>query len=129
MADEAAGLAEEQRLSEREDEVVASEDMEEGEIPMEDLPDGSLAPELEDKADKGPHPLEHAWTFWFDSPSAKSKNSAWGTSIRPIYTFQTVEDFWRAVDVRGYQEIQLKRCGVGLVDRLQGGGRLMGNVN
>ncbi|KAL0300632.1 UNVERIFIED_CONTAM: Eukaryotic translation initiation factor 4E-1 [Sesamum radiatum] len=41
------------------------------------------------------HPLEHAWTFWFDNPSAKSKQAAWGSSIRPIYTFSTVEDFWR----------------------------------
>ncbi|KAL0407463.1 UNVERIFIED_CONTAM: Eukaryotic translation initiation factor 4E-1 [Sesamum latifolium] len=40
------------------------------------------------------HPLEHAWTFWFDNPSAKSKQAAWGSSIRPIYTFSTVEDFW-----------------------------------
>ena len=42
-----------------------------------------------------PHPLEHSWTFWFDNPSAKSKQAAWGSSIRPIYTFNTVEEFWR----------------------------------
>lgn len=40
------------------------------------------------------HPLEHSWTFWFDNPSAKSKAAAWGSTIRPIYTFSTVEDFW-----------------------------------
>ncbi|XP_051136218.1 eukaryotic translation initiation factor 4E-2-like [Andrographis paniculata] len=40
------------------------------------------------------HPLENAWTFWFDNPSAKSKQVAWGSSIRSIYTFSTVEDFW-----------------------------------
>ncbi|XP_047947805.1 eukaryotic translation initiation factor 4E-2-like [Salvia hispanica] len=40
------------------------------------------------------HPLEHSWTFWFDNPSAKSKQAAWGSSMRPIYTFSTVEDFW-----------------------------------
>ncbi|KAJ8546563.1 hypothetical protein K7X08_032637 [Anisodus acutangulus] len=40
------------------------------------------------------HPLEHSWTFWFDNPSGKSKQAAWGSSIRPIYTFSTVEDFW-----------------------------------
>lgn len=43
------------------------------------------------------HPLEHSWTFWFDNPSAKSKQAAWGSSIRPIYTFSTVEDFWRYI--------------------------------
>lgn len=41
------------------------------------------------------HPLEHSWTFWFDNPSGKSKQAAWGSSIRPIYTFSTAEDFWR----------------------------------
>jgi translation initiation factor 4E len=41
------------------------------------------------------HPLEHSWTFWFDNPSAKSKQAAWGSSLRPIYTFATVEEFWR----------------------------------
>ncbi|PKA54106.1 Eukaryotic translation initiation factor 4E-1 [Apostasia shenzhenica] len=40
------------------------------------------------------HSLEHAWTFWFDNPSAKSKHAAWGSSIRPVHTFATVEDFW-----------------------------------
>ncbi|PWA96252.1 eukaryotic translation initiation factor 4E [Artemisia annua] len=40
------------------------------------------------------HPLEHSWTFWFDNPAAKSKQTAWGSSMRPIYTFSTVEDFW-----------------------------------
>ncbi|KAF5943981.1 hypothetical protein HYC85_018058 [Camellia sinensis] len=40
------------------------------------------------------HPLEHSWTFWFNNPSAKSKQATWGSSIRPIYTFSTVEQFW-----------------------------------
>ncbi|KAG0500174.1 hypothetical protein HPP92_000246 [Vanilla planifolia] len=40
------------------------------------------------------HPLEHSWTFWFDNPSAKSKHAAWGSSIRPVHTFSTIEDFW-----------------------------------
>jgi hypothetical protein len=40
------------------------------------------------------HPLEHAWTFWFDNPNGKQKQVAWGSSIRAVYTFSTVEDFW-----------------------------------
>ncbi|GFY88675.1 eukaryotic translation initiation factor 4E [Actinidia rufa] len=40
------------------------------------------------------HPLEHSWTFWFDNPSAKSKQATWGSSIRPIHTFSTGEEFW-----------------------------------
>lgn len=40
------------------------------------------------------HPLEHSWTFWFDNPTGKAKQATWGSSIRPIYTFSTVEQFW-----------------------------------
>jgi len=40
------------------------------------------------------HPLEHSWTFWFDNPNGKSKQATWGSSLRPVYTFNTVEDFW-----------------------------------
>ncbi|KAJ0984347.1 hypothetical protein J5N97_002703 [Dioscorea zingiberensis] len=40
------------------------------------------------------HLLENRWTFWFDNPSGKSRQVAWGSSIRPIHTFATVEDFW-----------------------------------
>ncbi|KVH89438.1 Translation Initiation factor eIF- 4e [Cynara cardunculus var. scolymus] len=40
------------------------------------------------------HPLEHSWTFWFDNPSAKSKQVTWGSWIRLIYTFSIVEEFW-----------------------------------
>ncbi|KAI3830930.1 hypothetical protein MKX03_010228 [Papaver bracteatum] len=46
------------------------------------------------KPSQGPHSLENSWTFWFDNPSAKSKQATWGSSIRPIHTFSTVEDFW-----------------------------------
>lgn len=40
------------------------------------------------------HRLEHSWTFWYDNYSAKSKQKTWGSSLRPVYTFSTVEDFW-----------------------------------
>ncbi|XP_076902491.1 eukaryotic translation initiation factor 4E-1-like [Bidens hawaiensis] len=40
------------------------------------------------------HMLEHSWTFWFDNPSAKGKQAVWGSSMRPVYTFATVEEFW-----------------------------------
>ncbi|KAH1055008.1 hypothetical protein J1N35_033073 [Gossypium stocksii] len=41
-----------------------------------------------------PHPLEPSWSFWFDNPRAKSKKATWGSSLRPIYTFSTIEQFW-----------------------------------
>jgi len=49
-----------------------------------------------DGAAKGPgkHPLEHKWTLWFENPQTRGKGGGWGSSLRPIYTFGTVEDFW-----------------------------------
>nr|AFV61271.1 eukaryotic translation initiation factor 4E [Chrysanthemum x morifolium] len=63
---------------------------EEGEIVTGDVIDTSSS----SSASVEKHPLEHSWTFWFDDPAAKSKRTAWGSSMRPIYTFSTVEDFW-----------------------------------
>nr|GEY21706.1 eukaryotic translation initiation factor 4E [Tanacetum cinerariifolium] len=61
---------------------------EEGEIVTGDVIDTSSSTSVEK------HPLEHSWTFWFDNPSAKSKAADWGSSMRSIYTFSTIEDFW-----------------------------------
>ncbi|KAG6573340.1 hypothetical protein SDJN02_25256 [Cucurbita argyrosperma subsp. argyrosperma] len=67
------------------------EELEEGEIVgADDLDASNLSAAIVHQ----PHPLEHSWTFWFDNPSAKSKQATWGASIRPIYTFSTVEEFW-----------------------------------
>jgi translation initiation factor 4E len=68
-------------------------DREEGEIAGDDS--SSHAPPPPNK-----HPLEHAWTFWFDNPQGKSRQVAWGSSIRPIHTFSTVEDFWGYASIR-----------------------------
>ena len=42
------------------------------------------------------HPLESKWTLWFDNPDGKQKQSQsqWGQTLRAVYTFDTVEDFW-----------------------------------
>ncbi|KAK7331436.1 hypothetical protein VNO77_25661 [Canavalia gladiata] len=68
------------------------DDLEEGEILDDD--DSAAASKAPAGLVRQPHPLENSWTFWFDNPSAKSKQAAWGSSIRPIYTFATVEEFW-----------------------------------
>ncbi|KAL7211532.1 hypothetical protein ACSBR2_014404 [Camellia fascicularis] len=65
---------------------------EEGEIVSDDDTSSSAKPTAALAVES--HPLEHSWTFWFDNPSAKSKQAAWGSSISPIYTFSTVEGFW-----------------------------------
>ncbi|CAN1841255.1 Eukaryotic translation initiation factor isoform 4E [Linum perenne] len=41
-----------------------------------------------------PHKLERKWTFWFDNQSKPKQGAAWGTSLRSVYTFDTVEEFW-----------------------------------
>ncbi|KAF3968689.1 hypothetical protein ACB098_02G091800 [Castanea mollissima] len=47
---------------------------------------------------KEPHRLERKWTFWFDNQSKPKQGAAWGTSLRKVYTFDTVEDFWCLYD-------------------------------
>nr|APC26088.1 eIF4E1a [Nicotiana tabacum]QNT12786.1 eukaryotic translation initiation factor 4E1-S [Nicotiana tabacum]UVX95297.1 eukaryotic translation initiation factor 4E1-S [Nicotiana tabacum] len=83
MAEEAEKL--------RVDEVeVVDDGPEEGEIVDESDDTASyLGKEIKPK-----HPLENSWTFWFDNPMAKSRQAAWGSSLRELYTFSTVEDFW-----------------------------------
>ncbi|XP_028755807.1 eukaryotic translation initiation factor 4E-1 [Neltuma alba] len=67
------------------------DELEEGEIVGED---DSATSKASSAVVRQPHPLENSWTFWFDNPSAKSKQAAWGSSMRSIYTFSTVEEFW-----------------------------------
>ncbi len=53
--------------------------------------EGEVVPDLTKK-----HPLENRWTLWFDNPSKNQKqnSNSWGQSLRAVYTFDTVEDFW-----------------------------------
>ncbi|KAL1335688.1 hypothetical protein HN51_030153 [Arachis hypogaea] len=89
-----------QKSSITDDQITANpnnenEDLEEGEILDDDDSSATSRPPSSSGAlARNPHPLENSWTFWFDNPSAKSKQAAWGSSIRPIYTFATVEEFW-----------------------------------
>jgi len=46
------------------------------------------------KVEAKKHFLEHSWTFWFDNPNGKQKQATWGSSLRPVYTFNSVEAFW-----------------------------------
>ncbi|OVA18938.1 Translation Initiation factor eIF- 4e [Macleaya cordata] len=80
----------EEEIHNRGSSIVGEEELEEGEITgdVSDL-SKSLSTILHQ-----PHLLEHSWTFWFNNPSAKSKQAAWGSSIRPVHTFGTVEEFW-----------------------------------
>ncbi|KDP21178.1 hypothetical protein JCGZ_21649 [Jatropha curcas] len=69
---------------------VNNDEPEEGEI----VGDEDSSVEKSTAVTYQPHPLEHQWTFWFDNPSSKSKQATWGSSMRSVYTFATVEEFW-----------------------------------
>ena len=40
------------------------------------------------------HSLEHKWTLWFDNPKGSTRQASWGQTLRAVYSFDTVEDFW-----------------------------------
>lgn len=56
----------------------------------------AVAAAASEVADSNPqsHKLERKWTFWFDNQSRPKQGAAWGTSLRKVYTFETVEEFW-----------------------------------
>lgn len=56
--------------------------------------DGEQTSAQDNKPASDKHSLEHKWTLWFDNPSGKQKQDSWGSSLRSVYTFDTVEDFW-----------------------------------
>uniref|UniRef100_A0A7N0T3V7 eIF-4F 25 kDa subunit n=1 Tax=Kalanchoe fedtschenkoi TaxID=63787 RepID=A0A7N0T3V7_KALFE len=68
----------------------AGEELEEGEIVDEDA--GGVHPSV--KVERSLHPLENTWKFWFDNGAAKSKSTDWGSTMNPVHSFSTVEDFW-----------------------------------
>jgi len=41
------------------------------------------------------HPLQNAWTLWFDNPRKRTSVDTWGSHIKKVMEFGTVEDFWR----------------------------------
>ncbi|CAL5413631.1 unnamed protein product [Camellia sinensis] len=47
---------------------------------------------------KQPHRLERKWTFWVDNQSKPKQGAAWGSALRKVYTFETVEEFWCLYD-------------------------------
>ena len=72
--------------------------VEDGEVPEESTSgakeDGEITPSPQPPKK---HPLEHSWTLWFDNPNTSGGGrgqSSWGSTLRAVYTFETVEDFW-----------------------------------
>lgn len=40
------------------------------------------------------HPLQRAWTMWYDNPGGRSNPKNWFENIKRIITFGTIEEFW-----------------------------------
>ncbi|GFQ02591.1 eukaryotic translation initiation factor isoform 4e-2 [Phtheirospermum japonicum] len=57
-----------------------------------------VAAEAPATLEKQPHNLQRKWTFWYDNQSKPKQGAAWGTSLRQVYTFDTVEEFWCLYD-------------------------------
>eukprot|EP01123_Difflugia_compressa_P012101 TRINITY_DN505_c0_g1_i3.p1 TRINITY_DN505_c0_g1~~TRINITY_DN505_c0_g1_i3.p1 ORF type:complete len:217 (-),score=41.31 TRINITY_DN505_c0_g1_i3:41-691(-) len=38
------------------------------------------------------HPLQYSWSWWYDN--GDTKTASYGSNLKKIYTFSTVEDFW-----------------------------------
>lgn len=47
------------------------------------------------------HPLQNSWSWWYDYPGKKTNQNTWANHLKVIYTFSSVEDFWRFVLTRG----------------------------
>ena len=75
------------------EEKVVSE--EENNVPPGDEAEVPPVPEEGERDADGNHVLEYKWTLWFDSHQKGQSQSTYGQSRRRVYTFQTVEDFWR----------------------------------
>lgn len=55
--------------------------------------DAGVVPLPEEMAAK--HPLQSTWTMWYNPASKQSSSKAWTSNVRPIWSYSTVEDFWR----------------------------------
>jgi len=54
-------------------------------------------PKAEKQTYTGPkHPLRNTWVLWYDAQLSNGKRpSQWGENMKEVYSFSTVEDFWR----------------------------------
>ncbi|CAM8989507.1 hypothetical protein QQ045_009253 [Rhodiola kirilowii] len=62
----------------------------------EELEEGEIIDEAggDVKVERSLHPLENTWKFWYDSGASKAKSADWGSTMVPVHSFTTVEDFW-----------------------------------
>lgn len=85
------------KMTEEKAVTQAAEDTQEeaGEATPEVESEESPLVEEGEKDEEGNHVLEYRWTLWFDSHIKGQSSSNYGESRRKVFTFGTVEDFWR----------------------------------
>ncbi|KAI3984695.1 hypothetical protein MKX01_039312 [Papaver californicum] len=88
--------------------------------PEIEVTEGEVAPVVpEVAAEKKPNRLDRKWTLWCDNQSKPKQGAAWGSSLRKVFTFDSVEDFWCLYDqiikpskLVGHADFHLFRDGV-----------------
>lgn len=51
------------------------------------------------------HPLQFGWSLWHDQPD---RNKSWGSDMREVATFETVEEFWAYVSNTGSASVPIQ---------------------
>lgn len=76
-------------MSEIQQDHVESEEEEDGEEDEEDEQDE------EDETKEDSHPLQYAWSMWYNPPvKPKQASGNWTNNVKEIMGFRTVEEFW-----------------------------------
>ncbi|GMH34124.1 hypothetical protein BSKO_01958 [Bryopsis sp. KO-2023] len=83
----------EEKTATGEEATKAQEDLAGKEAEAE--PETPAMPEEGEKDADGNHMLEYKWTLWFDSHTKGQSQTNYGESRKKVFTFSTVEDFWR----------------------------------
>ena len=76
--------------------IMSEEVVQTATAPPSKSTEASVASSTEPEAGQK-HPLEHKWTLWFDNPKGSTRGQTWGQTLRAVYSFDTVEDFWWCV--------------------------------
>lgn len=49
------------------------------------------------------------WTLWFDNPPKKASKENWGEALKPLSSFDTIEDFWACVGRGPLRRVRISR--------------------
>ena len=71
------------------------------------MPESKATPTEPGVASVEQHPLGHRWTLWYDNPNCTQRITMYGQTLKPVLTFQSVEEFWCLFDnIRSPSKLQ-----------------------